>query len=153
MRIITKSLTLSLPLFLTLVHAQNVTNTCPTTDYACLDVINSSLCLSQTATANVTRDAMAECVEYPGSASNLTGGAKVRKRRRGKMDGGQKLMNVKINSFVNARGVRRRLLMMWLRACSRHLVGDTKDRVWEEELNVFEDSRKKKGLVFAFLKK
>lgn len=60
----------------------NAENECPTTDYACLDVINSSLCISQNA-VNAQTDAAAKktligCVEYAGSASNATGSAKVR---------------------------------------------------------------------------
>lgn len=52
---------------------------CPTaTEYACLDVINSSLCLSQNASRNGTAAQMAACVDYPGGMSNLTGASKVR---------------------------------------------------------------------------
>ncbi|EPE36727.1 hypothetical protein GLAREA_08890 [Glarea lozoyensis ATCC 20868] len=52
---------------------------CPKTEYACFDVINSSLCLSQQATpgAGGTGETMAKCVEFDGAASNLSGGAKV----------------------------------------------------------------------------
>lgn len=50
---------------------------CPTkTEYACFDVINSSLCISQNA-AGGTAEAMAKCVEYNGTASNLPGSTKV----------------------------------------------------------------------------
>ncbi|KAF2273812.1 uncharacterized protein EI97DRAFT_460745 [Westerdykella ornata] len=48
---------------------------CPTDDYACHDVINSSLCLSQNA-ASGTKEAMAACVDYPGGMSDLPGAAK-----------------------------------------------------------------------------
>jgi hypothetical protein len=52
---------------------------CPKTEYACFDVINSSLCLSQQATpgAGGTNETLAKCVEFDGAASNLSGGAKV----------------------------------------------------------------------------
>jgi hypothetical protein len=55
------------------------TNTCPTdTEYACFDVINSSLCLSQNASRNGTAAQMAACVDYPGGMSDLPGASKVR---------------------------------------------------------------------------
>jgi hypothetical protein len=49
----------------------------PQTDHACIDVINSSLCLSQGAVANATADTMAKCVQYDGGASSLPGAVKV----------------------------------------------------------------------------
>lgn len=58
-----------------LVYAQEV-DKCPKNEYACLDVINSSLCLSQNAPQG-SGEAMAKCVEYDNSASNLTGAVKV----------------------------------------------------------------------------
>ncbi|KAF2256477.1 hypothetical protein BU26DRAFT_557924 [Trematosphaeria pertusa] len=57
--------------------AANTTNLCPTdTEYACFDVINSSLCLSQNA-AKGTAEQMAACVDYPGGMSDLPGASKV----------------------------------------------------------------------------
>jgi len=51
---------------------------CPTaSEYACFDVINSSLCLSQNA-RNGTAEQMAACVDYPGGMSDIPGAAKVR---------------------------------------------------------------------------
>jgi hypothetical protein len=55
----------------------NTTQECPTsTEYACFDVINSSLCLSQNA-AKGTAEQMAACVTYDGAMSSLSGAAKV----------------------------------------------------------------------------
>ena len=64
------------------VHALPATvqaaNPCPTdTEYACFDVINSSLCLSQNASRNGTAAQMAACVDYPGGMSSLSGASKV----------------------------------------------------------------------------
>ncbi|KAF1971942.1 hypothetical protein BU23DRAFT_555472, partial [Bimuria novae-zelandiae CBS 107.79] len=54
------------------------TDPCPTaTKYACFDVINSSLCLSQNASRNGTAAQMAACVDYPGGMSDLPGASKV----------------------------------------------------------------------------
>ncbi|CAG8958991.1 hypothetical protein HYFRA_00012150 [Hymenoscyphus fraxineus] len=67
-------------LFLVAIVGANAENKCPTTDYACLDVINSSLCISQNAvnaqTDATAKDTLIKCVEYAQSASNLTGSAK-----------------------------------------------------------------------------
>ncbi|KAG9237671.1 hypothetical protein BJ875DRAFT_481086 [Amylocarpus encephaloides] len=49
---------------------------CPKDEYACLDVINSSLCISQNA-ASGTAAALAECVTYTGAASSLPGATKL----------------------------------------------------------------------------
>lgn len=65
----------ALGLLMGLVYAQEV-DKCPKNEYACLDVINSSLCLSQNAPQG-SGEAMAKCVEYENSASNLTGAVKV----------------------------------------------------------------------------
>jgi len=57
---------------------QDTTNKCPTdTEFACFDVINSSLCVSSTAQRNGTAEAMAQCVTYPGGMSDLPGATKV----------------------------------------------------------------------------
>ncbi|KAF9732711.1 hypothetical protein PMIN06_002838 [Paraphaeosphaeria minitans] len=54
------------------------TNPCPAdTEMACLDVINSSLCLSQNASRNGTAAQMAACVDYPGGMSDLSGASKL----------------------------------------------------------------------------
>jgi hypothetical protein len=55
---------------------------CPKNEYACFDVINSSLCLSQQATpgSGGTNETMAKCVEFDGAASNLSGAEKVSQR-------------------------------------------------------------------------
>ncbi|KAF1960992.1 hypothetical protein CC80DRAFT_489220 [Byssothecium circinans] len=59
------------------IHAPNGTNTCPTTtEYACFDVINSSLCLSQNA-VNGTAEQMAACVTYENGMSDLPGASKL----------------------------------------------------------------------------
>lgn len=52
---------------------------CPKGDYACLDVINSSLCLSTNAGRGTEEAlaAMAKCVDYPGGMSDLPGAQKV----------------------------------------------------------------------------
>jgi hypothetical protein len=52
---------------------------CPKNEYACFDVINSSLCLSQQAApgSGGTNETMAKCVEFDGEASNLSGAGKV----------------------------------------------------------------------------
>ncbi|KAG4436314.1 hypothetical protein IFR05_008208 [Cadophora sp. M221] len=68
--------TLALCVMLITVNAQAAVDQCPKGVYACLDVINSSLCLSQNA-ASGTKEAMAKCVTYENSASNLTGAEKV----------------------------------------------------------------------------
>lgn len=67
-----------LALYIALVgmNVQAEEDKCPKKEYACFDVINSSLCLSQTA-ARGTKEEMAKCVELVGGASNLTGAAKV----------------------------------------------------------------------------
>ncbi|KAF2866039.1 hypothetical protein BDV95DRAFT_599075 [Massariosphaeria phaeospora] len=58
-------------------RAVNTTEACPTaTEYACFDVINSSLCLSQNAQRG-TADQMPKCVEYEGAFSDLSGAAKL----------------------------------------------------------------------------
>ena len=58
---------------------RQATNPCPAdTEYACFDVINSSLCLSQNASRNGTAAQMAACVDYPGGMSDLPGASKVR---------------------------------------------------------------------------
>jgi hypothetical protein len=62
--------------------AQSAVDTCPRTEHACVDVINSSLCLSQGATANATAETMAKCVTYEGGASNLPGAVKVSLSRK-----------------------------------------------------------------------
>ncbi|KAF2194022.1 hypothetical protein K469DRAFT_548037 [Zopfia rhizophila CBS 207.26] len=62
------------------VNTQAVQDKCPKTEYACLDVINSSQCIEQLVIehlAPVTKDAMVKCVEYEGSATNLPGATKV----------------------------------------------------------------------------
>jgi hypothetical protein len=60
-------------------HARQLsTNECPTdTEYACFDVINSSLCVSSTALRNGTAAELAQCVTYPGGMSDLPGASKV----------------------------------------------------------------------------
>jgi hypothetical protein len=69
---------LSLALFLGGINAQSQLS-CPTdTEYACFDVINNSLCLSQNA-ATGTPEVLAKCVEYEGGGgmSDLPGAVKV----------------------------------------------------------------------------
>jgi len=65
---------------LTGVHAQ-VKDGCPKNEIACLDIINSSQCIEQLVfgpSANITQDAMIQCVVTPGvSSSNLPGATKV----------------------------------------------------------------------------
>jgi hypothetical protein len=49
-------------------QARQVTNECPTdTEYACFDVINSSLCLSTNTDRGGTAEQFAACVDYPGT--------------------------------------------------------------------------------------
>lgn len=66
------------------INAQNgtVVDKCPKNDYACTDVINSSLCLSQGAAANASASMMAACVQYDVGASNLPGGVNVGQNTR-----------------------------------------------------------------------
>ncbi|KAH8656717.1 hypothetical protein BGZ60DRAFT_532298 [Tricladium varicosporioides] len=62
------------------IHAQAVVDKCPKDEMACLDVINSSLCISQNATKTqnaTTIAALIKCVEYEGGGSNITGAAKL----------------------------------------------------------------------------
>lgn len=81
---------LALGLVVVGLDAQSIKDECPKGDYACLDVINSSQCIEQLVIEHLsplTKEAMVKCVEYEGTASNLTGAAKVRptqsiKRRR-----------------------------------------------------------------------
>lgn len=56
--------------------ARAVENKCPWEEYACFDVINSSLCLSQQSTAG-NPETMAACVTYDGAMSDLPGAQKV----------------------------------------------------------------------------
>lgn len=71
---------LQTPLFLSLALSINAQQLgCPTsTEPACFDVINNSLCLSQNA-ATGTPEVLAKCVEYEvgGGMSDLPGGVKV----------------------------------------------------------------------------
>jgi len=66
---------------LTLTTAQTLPDACPKSSYDCLDVINSSQCLSllifQKALP-LTKENMVKCVEFYDSATNSTGGDKVR---------------------------------------------------------------------------
>lgn len=64
------------------VTAQTIADACPKSEHACVDVINSSLCLSQGAAANATADTMAKCVTYDGGASSLPGAVKVSTREK-----------------------------------------------------------------------
>ena len=71
---------LALCLALICVDAQATQDKCPKQNYACLDVINSSQCIEQLVLehrAPLTKDAMVQCVEYPGTASDLPGATKV----------------------------------------------------------------------------
>jgi hypothetical protein len=59
---------------------QAVQDQCPKTEYACLDVINSSQCIEQLVLekqAPVTREALIKCVEYEGTVTTLPGATKV----------------------------------------------------------------------------
>jgi hypothetical protein len=64
--------------------AQNQTRDgCPKDNYACIDVINSSQCIEQLVIeklAPATKEALAKCVEYEGTATSMPGAAKVRSR-------------------------------------------------------------------------
>jgi hypothetical protein len=72
---------LPIPFFLSLALSINAQQLgCPTsTEPACFDVINNSLCLSQNA-ATGTPEVLAKCVEYEvgGGMSDLPGSVKVR---------------------------------------------------------------------------
>ncbi|KAK0108198.1 hypothetical protein ONS95_003020 [Cadophora gregata] len=63
------------------IAAQTVVDGCPKGVYACLDVINSNLCISQNAMRG-TREDLINCVTYENSASNLTGAEKVNQLAR-----------------------------------------------------------------------
>lgn len=61
-------------------NAEAVQDACPKTEYACLDVINSSQCIEQLILekqAPVTREAMIKCVEYEGTVTTIPGATKV----------------------------------------------------------------------------
>ncbi|KAF2475958.1 uncharacterized protein BDR25DRAFT_350245 [Lindgomyces ingoldianus] len=61
------------------VNTEAVQDKCPKTEYACLDVINSSQCIEQLVIerlAPVTKEAMVKCVEYEGTVTNLPGATK-----------------------------------------------------------------------------
>ncbi|PVH85182.1 hypothetical protein DL98DRAFT_583777 [Cadophora sp. DSE1049] len=68
--------TLALCMVLLGVNAQTAADGCPKGVYACLDVINSSLCISQNAERG-TKEDLIKCVTYENSASNLTGAEKL----------------------------------------------------------------------------
>jgi hypothetical protein len=62
------------------VSARTIQDGCPKNEYACIDVINSSQCIEQLVIekqAPVTKESLAKCVEYEGTASNIPGAAKV----------------------------------------------------------------------------
>ncbi|KAK4228094.1 hypothetical protein QBC38DRAFT_362703 [Podospora fimiseda] len=68
--------------FLALVGAtrQNTQqNGCPSTELACHDIMNSSQCIANVVDNRVrnAKEALIECVEHEGTASNLPGAAKV----------------------------------------------------------------------------
>ncbi|KAF4621907.1 hypothetical protein G7Y89_g14437 [Cudoniella acicularis] len=73
------------------VNAQTtVVDKCPKTEYACLDVINSSQCIEQLIIehpANVTKAALVKCVEFDGAVTNITGAAKVILQMERQLDG------------------------------------------------------------------
>lgn len=56
---------------------------CPKDEYACIDVMNSSQCIEQLVIeklAPATKEALAQCVEYVGTVTNMPGASKVRAR-------------------------------------------------------------------------
>jgi hypothetical protein len=62
------------------VNAQEAQDKCPKNEYACLDVINSSQCISQLVIQRLsplTREAMIKCVDTEDVASNLPAATKV----------------------------------------------------------------------------
>ncbi|OAL47432.1 hypothetical protein IQ07DRAFT_589643 [Pyrenochaeta sp. DS3sAY3a] len=53
---------------------------CPKDEYACIDVMNSSQCIEQLVIeklAPVTKEALAKCVEYTGTVTNIPGASKL----------------------------------------------------------------------------
>jgi hypothetical protein len=63
---------------------QAVQDQCPKSEYACLDVINSSQCIEQLVLekqAPATKEALIKCVEYEGTVTTLPGATKVRFKR------------------------------------------------------------------------
>lgn len=98
---------------------QDVTNACPVnTEYACFDVINSSLCVSTVANRNGTAAEMAKCVTYPGAMSDISGAAKVSVRRISSSNRSETLTNP---SCAGAQDAIRRRLTTSLRDYFPHL--------------------------------
>jgi hypothetical protein len=65
-------------------RTQAVQDQCPKSEYACLDVINSSQCIEQLVLekqAPATKEALIKCVEYEGTVTTLPGATKVRFER------------------------------------------------------------------------
>jgi hypothetical protein len=79
-------------IFSVVVWADTVPNQCPWTEFACFDVINSSLCISQNA-AKGDATAIAKCVEYDGAMSSLSGAAKVSLSRESRIKNQTKLIS------------------------------------------------------------
>jgi hypothetical protein len=109
--------------------AQNQTRDgCPKDDYACIDVINSSQCIEQLVIeklAPATKEALAKCVEYEGTATNIPGAAKVRSRVMVLIGTRDKLTYI-VNSFVDAQDVILHLSTLQSRNCSNRHVHDGK---------------------------
>ena len=80
-----------------------VEDACPTkTEYACFDVINSSLCLSSNA-AKGSAETLAKCVDFADGMSDLPGATKVRQESiRIFIQYAKKLHADICNSFVDA---------------------------------------------------
>ncbi|KAF2110538.1 hypothetical protein BDV96DRAFT_583331 [Lophiotrema nucula] len=71
-------LSIQLIVFSFAIMGTNAADECPWSEYACFDVINSSLCLSTQASSNTTTAAsMAKCVEYDNAMSDLPGATKL----------------------------------------------------------------------------
>ncbi|KAK4176040.1 hypothetical protein QBC36DRAFT_14717 [Triangularia setosa] len=66
-------------LFSTIASAQAPNMQCPDSELACHDVMNSSQCIASILDnpREATKDALIQCVEHEGTASNLPGAQKV----------------------------------------------------------------------------
>ena len=72
------------------VTAQNQTRDgCPKDEYACIDIINSSQCISQLVIQQlspVTKEALVKCIEYEGTVTTMPGASKVRSNEHDDVD-------------------------------------------------------------------
>lgn len=72
------------------ITAQNQTRDgCPKDEYACIDVMNASQCIEQLVIEKLspaTKEALAKCVEYEGTVTEISGASKVTLEERDGID-------------------------------------------------------------------